>query len=186
MKLKFTLLAVLMGVFLPHGNAYAATGESETDVSNRSQKRLGMYLAVKDPDPAILGINLAYNITDFLRASAGYGKITVTSGVSLSQNGTLTTTEASASTFGFGVKGMMPGWNFTPTVGLHFATISYSGTGLEVGGFKESGSHLYGTAGFDWQTKVGFNLNGGFRYSFKSGIGGGIYLGAGWFVNWLG
>lgn len=176
-KVILATVALLVG-FVSTG--YAATAPAgkttSTEVSNRVKNSLGAYLGIGEPSPTLIGLNVAYNVTDFLRVGAGYGSLKFQMG----------SVEASASTFGFGVRGMMPGWNLTPTVGLHFAHVSYTGDRiLDVGGFTESGSHLYGSIGADWQTEGGFNLNAGYRYSFKSGIGGGAYLGAGWFVDWL-
>lgn len=187
-KLTFVKSTFLVGCLIA-SSAFAAPAGSKTvnesTDSARMSRRTGMYLAYGDPYPTVLGVGAAYQITDFLRAQAGFGKISVTTGISIGASG-ITTTEASATTFGLGLKGMVPGWNFTPTVGLHFAHLSYSGTGLSVGGFTNSGSHVYTSIGFDWQTQAGFNLTGGYQLSFKSGIGGGLYLGAGWFVDWLG
>jgi hypothetical protein len=179
MKISFKLrvLGILTALLLTESVAYAAeTSTAKVEGSNRVKNKLGSYLAISEPAPTAIGVNLAYNVTDFLKASVGYGNISVSLG----------SYEASASTFGFGVRGMIPNWDFTPTLGIHYGHVSYAGQGLEVGGFTESGGHIYASLGFDWQTATGFNLNGGYRQSFKSGIGGGIYLGAGWFVNWLG
>ncbi len=187
-KPKFLNALFLIGCLIA-GAAFGAekqAAKNESNESYRMSRRAGMYLAYGDPYPTVLGVGAAYQITDFLRAQAGFGKISVTTGINISGNG-ITTTEATATTFGVGLKGMVPGWNFTPTVGMHFSTLSYSGTGgLSVGGFTQSGSHIYTSLGFDWQTQQGFNLTGGYQLSFKSGVGGGLYLGAGWFVDWLG
>lgn len=174
-KAVLTALVLTAWAFLP--NAYGATeGVVSTEVSHRVKNSLGAYIGIHDPSPAILGVNFAYNPTDFLRLSAGYGSMKMGIGEY----------EASAHTIGAGVKGMVPGWNITPTVGMHFAHVAYSGDFLLTNdGFNESGSHLYGTIGGDWQTESGFNLNIGYRHSFKAGVGGGAYLGAGWFVDWL-
>lgn len=173
-------VALLMGLLL----AGAAFGGEAGTSSHRMNRRAGMYLSYGDPYPTVIGVNAAYSVTDFLKAQLGFGKISVASGIDFT---TGAVTEASATTIGLGVKGMVPGWNFTPTVGLHWAHVSYSGAGLlKVGGFQDSGSHVYGSLGFDWQTAAEFNLTGGYQFSFKSGIGGGVYLGAGWFVDWLG
>jgi hypothetical protein len=163
---------------LASGSAFAAAKEKEavSQDSHRMSRRAGMYLAYGDPYPTVLGISAAYQITDYLKASAGFGQLGVSVGAF----------EASTTTIGVGLKGMVPGWNLTPTVGLHFAHVSHTGGGFAVGGFTDSGAHVYTSFGFDWQTKAGFNLNGGYQLSFKSGIGGGLYLGAGWFVDWLG
>lgn len=172
-RMRTKVLGLLLLVSLTETTAFAAQTTVDTVESARTSKKLGMYLGIGDPCPTVLGINLAYNVTDFLKASVGYGSISVLG--------------ASAKTLGAGIRGLVPGWNVSPTVGLHWAHVSYDGPGIiEVGGFKESSSHIYTTLGVDWQTGAGFNLNGGYHYSFKSGIGGGIYLGAGWFVNWLG
>lgn len=162
-------------------------GVSSMETSARTRNRLGSYLAIGEPSPTLIGINLAYNITDFLRASVGYGSLTVTSGISIDGSGTVTTSESKASTFGLGVRGFVPGWSISPTVGLHYGHVSYSGNpGLSVGGFNESGGHVYASLGVDWQAEGGFNAGLGFKQSFRSGIGSGVHLNLGWFVNWLG
>lgn len=184
MKKHLILFAIAFLSF--ETNGYSATGESTESVSPRAKNKLGGYLSISEPSPTLVGLNVGYNVTDYLRASAGYGRLAVTSSLSIGSDGEITGTEASATTLGFGVRGFVPGWALSPTAGLHFAHVAYGGEGLEVGGFKESGSHLYLTAGFDWQMDSGLNFGGGYRYSFKSGIGGGLYLSAGWFVDWLG
>ncbi len=155
------------------------------DVSNRMKNRLGAYLAFREPAPTIIGLNLAYNPFDFLRVSAGYGKLTVTSSISC-YNNNCTTTEASATTLGFGARAFVPGWSFSPSVGLHYGHVSYDGEGLEVGGFTESGGHIYTTLGVDWQAKGGFNGSLGYQRSLKGDVGGAVYLSAGWFFGFAG
>lgn len=170
-KIRALGLVLALMIMLLEPAAFAAEQSSNADVdSNRSQKKLGAYISVGEPMPAIVGANLAYNFTDYLRASAGYGSISVLG--------------SSANIFGVGVRGMVPGWNFTPTIGVHWAEVMVNG--LSIGGFDESGSHFYTTFGFDWQTGGGFNLNAGYEVSLRSATGSGIYLGIGWFVNWLG
>ncbi len=185
--IKFKVIGIVLGLLLTETSGFAAEQAASTEKleSSRMKNKMGSYLSIAEPVPSVIGVNLAYNITDFLRATAGYGKVSVTSSISFSGSSAVVN-EATATTIGMGLKGFVPGWDFSPTAGLHFANISYSGaSGLEIGGFKESGSHLYTSIGFDWQAENGLNINGGYRHSFKSGIGGGFYLGAGWFVNWL-
>jgi hypothetical protein len=153
------------------GTSYA-TGE----VSHRMSNRLGAFLAVGEPDPGILGLNLAYNVTDFLRAQAGYSSIS-TSGLGV---------DASATTIGVGAKALVPGWNLSPAVGVHWATVSYTGNGLTVNGFNSSGSHVYTSFGIDYQAKGGFFGAMGYNYSLKSEIGGNGYVSLGWFFDLLG
>ena len=145
--------------------------------SNRMKHKLGVHLGlIGDPFPTLIGFNVNYNVLDFLRATAGYGSISVTSG-----GGELT-----ATTIGLGVRGMVPDWNFTPVVGLSWATVSVSVTGGatgDVGGFSGSGSHLYATFGVDWQTGAGFNVGAGYNLSLASGVGGLPYLNLGWYFS---
>ncbi|MEX2117899.1 MAG: hypothetical protein WEB37_13540 [Bacteroidota bacterium] len=139
--------------------------------SNRMTDRLGFHVGLLgDPFPTVVGINANYNVLDFLRASAGYG--------------TVTSEGLTASTFGFGVRGMIPDWNFTPVVGLSWATVSVTVSGVAIGdlyGFTVSGSHLYATFGFDWQTGAGFNLGAGYNLSLKPKVGGLPYVNLGYY-----
>lgn len=146
--------------------------------SNRMKNRLGFHLGlIGDPFPTLIGGNVNYNIMDFLRATAGYGSFSVAG----------TGGDISASTFGAGVRAMLPDWNFSPVVGLSWATVSvtFSGTGVlgDIGGFTGSASHMYATFGIDWQTGMGFNLGAGYNYSLKSGVGGLPYLNLGWYFE---
>ena len=162
--------------------AEVGTSVHAADVSTRSERKLGASLGLGDPSPAVLGINLHYNVADFLRASLGYGNMTMTTGVSLSGSG-LATTESSMTTIGTGLTAMMPGWSLTPTAGLHFAMVNVSGGAIN--GFSGSGSHVYGTLGLDYQAKSGFNASLGLSQSLRAGAGGGLYLNLGWFFDYL-
>lgn len=163
------------------------TTTAQADVlSNRMSRKLGFNLGIGDPAPGVGGINVAYNVTDFLRVSAGYGQVSETTSLDMDMDGNITTHEASASAIGFGARAFVPGWNLTPTVGLHYAHISYSGDGTSVAGFSDSGSQIFTTLGVDWQAKNGFNASAGLEYSFKDGVGSSAYLTVGWFFNWLG
>lgn len=146
--------------------------------SNRSKQKLGLNLGLLgDPFPTLVGFNVNYNVTDFVRATAGYGSVSAT----------VTGGKLTASTFGAGARFMMPDWNLTPVVGISWATVSVTaeGTGVigDVGGFSGSASHMYMTFGFDWQTGSGFNLGAGYNYSLKSGVGGLPYVNLGWYFT---
>ncbi len=151
-------------------------GETAEAQSNRSKKKLGVHIGLLgDPFPTLIGGNVNYNVTDWARATVGYGSVTATVG----------TGELTASTFGFGGRFMVPDWNLTPVVGISWATVSVtaSAPGLvgDVGGFSGSGSHLYATFGFDWQTGAGFNVGAGYNLSLQSGVGGLPYVNLGWY-----
>jgi len=144
--------------------------------SNRMKNQIGFHIGLLgDPFPTLVGFNANYNAMDWVRVTAGYGSISADV-----TGGTL-----KATTFGFGARFFVPDWNFTPVGGISWATVSVtvSGTGVigDVGGFSGSGSHLYATIGFDWQTGMGFSFGGGYNVSLKSDVGGLPYINLGWY-----
>jgi hypothetical protein len=172
---------------MKHGNRFFATLIAMTLLvvavspgmygqSNRMNHKFGLHLGLLgDPFPTLLGLNLDYNLIDWARVTAGYGSVSadVTGG------------KLTATTFGAGVRAMVPNWNVTPVVGLSFASVSVSATGTavsgDVGGFSASASHLYATFGLDYQAGIGFNVGLGYNVSLKSGVGGLPYINLGWF-----
>lgn len=159
-------LALTIVFLSPHSNAQ----------SNRMEHKFGFHLGLLgDPFPTLLGLNLDYNVVDWARVTAGYGSVSadVTGG------------KLTATTFGAGVRAMVPNWNVTPVVGLSFASVSVSASGTavtgDVGGFSASASHLYATFGIDYQAGIGFNVGAGYNLSLKSGVGGLPYINLGWF-----
>jgi hypothetical protein len=188
---SLSLLAALPAAALASDTPVEGTANSSAvemkGLSNRSANKLGIYLGVGEPAPTLAGVNVAYNVLDYLRLSAGYGKLTVTSGLAYNGNtGELSTQESSITTMGVGARAFVPGWSLTPSAGVHFAHVSYTGNGLAAHGFEESGSHVYSTLGLDWQAKSGFNASLGVAHSFKSDVGNSAYLTIGWFFNWMG
>lgn len=148
--------------------------------SDRMIKRAGAYLGVLgDPFPTLVGVNLGFNIFDFLRVHGGVGKISSSTSFGTSS------VSASATTVGAGARLFVPGWNLSPTLGLGAAAVLYTsdGAAIRVQGFDASGAHVYGSFGLDWQTASGFNLGLGYNISFRSGIGGLPYLNLGWFTD---
>lgn len=144
--------------------------------SSRSEKKIGLHIGLLgDPFPTLIGFNANYNVTNWLRVTAGYGSVTAS----------VTGGELKATTIGGGVRLFVPDWNFSPVGGISFASVSVSasGTGVvgDVGGFSGSASHMYATIGFDWQTGMGFNLGAGYNLSLKSGVGGLPYVNLGWY-----
>ena len=172
----FAVLVSLVGNGAP---SKVADPQVEETVSNRMKNRAGGYVGLLgDPFPTIIGLNIAYNVLDFMRATAGLGQVSAQFG----------TAEATATTIGAGARFFVPGWDFSPTAGLSFAYVSVSQTGgmsVSVKNFDESGAHLYGTIGVDWQAATGFNVGAGYNLSFKSGIGGLPSLNLGWYFNFI-
>ena len=144
--------------------------------SARTEHKFGLHLGLLgDPFPTLLGINGDYNITDWGRLTAGYGSVSVDVA-----GGTI-----SATTFGGGIRAMVPNWNITPVLGLSVASVSVSYSSPlitgDVKGFAASTTHLYVTFGLDYQAGIGFNVGLGFNYSLKSGVGGLPYVNLGWY-----
>ncbi len=178
-------IVITLSVLGLASTAFAANeNRSETKLSSRVAKKFGATAAVGLPAPGIFGVSVNYNIKDYLRANAGFGQVKVTTGLSLSNSG-LTATESSATTLGFGVTGLMPGWKLSPALGLNYGYVSMS-DGMSIGGFNQSGGHVYGTLGLDYQGDSGFNFGTGITQSLRSGVGTGFYLSAGWFFDLFG
>jgi hypothetical protein len=150
--------------------------QAEAQESTRMKNRVGFNIGWSDPFPGLIGGTVAYHLTDFLRGSIGYSSTsTEIFGVS-----------SSISTIAVGAKGFVPGWDLSPTVGLHYAGVIHSGDGtVSVDGFSEDGGHMYASVGIDYQTSAGFNVNGGYQFSFKSGIDSSAYVNLGWFFDFL-
>ena len=152
------------------GAALMASGSAEA--SNRAAKRFGLSLGLLgDPFPTLLGYNANVNIARGMRLVGGYGAI---SGSDTNGNALKITT------VGGGVRFFVPSWNFSPVVGASLARVSLTGTGT-LSGFDGNASHIYGTAGFDWQAGNGFNFGFGANLSGKSGVGAVPYINLGWY-----
>lgn len=197
MKLNLKLNRGIFGLAL--GMVISAPAQAAQDViaqqsvaidgsaSARLARKIGFYVGVvNEPAPSLLSVNAGYNVTDYLRLSAGLGRIS--SSLSTTDSlGNSASIEGSATTLGAGARFMVPGWSLTPTVGLHAAHVFYSGTPMiTLGGFDQNGGHVYVSGGLDYQSKGGFNLGLGINKSFKSEIGNSAYLNMGWFFDWLG
>lgn len=167
-------------------NTRAATNSifDTTEPSARMSNRAGAYIGILgDPFPTLLGVNLGYNVTDFMRVSVGGGRVSASIGDGVGDGAS-----ASATTFGVGTRFFVPGWSISPTVGLGAAYVAVSQSGglsVSVQNFNSSGGHIYGNLGVDWQMKGGFNAGLGYNLSFRSGIGGSPYLDLGWFFDFI-
>jgi len=140
-----TFAAFMLTATSSLANTEAAASTQSVDLSYRSEKKLGAYLGILgDPAPTVVGVNVAYNVAEYLRVTAGYGEITRSSG-SFDSNGSLSFEESGKlSTFGLGARAMVPGWNLTPVVGVSVGYMSLSGTFTEMQGLTKSGINPYG------------------------------------------
>ena len=154
--------------------------DSETKAvseDHRAEKRLGTYLGILgDPHPTVLGANVAYNWLPFLRASLGFGQISVTS-MSFNQNG-FATEEKSMTTIGTAAKFMVPGWNLTPTASLGYSHVFFS-EGITSTDFRAN--NIYMGFGGDWQAESGFNMGAGLNVSLNGAAPSAPYLNLGMF-----
>jgi len=156
-KIFFIFSFILVGFFSNNATADSA----------RSSHRLGVFLGLLgEPLPVVASLNAGLNIFDFLRVSGGYGSVS--------------TDAVSIKTTGGSAKLFIPGWNFSPTFGLGYAKISYSGSDT-FGGFSGSASHTYTIFGFDWTAPIGFYFGMGAAVSISS-TGGLPYISLGWFL----
>ncbi len=163
-KWMFTVLSVLAVISSGGARAMEIAGSqsvTETPESNRTSQRFGAYLSVLgDPAPNLIGINGAYNVTDYMRVNVGFGHTSVSAG----------TDTASLTTFGAGAKFMMPDWNLTPVLGANLSYAIFSGSGdMSVGGLTATGLVPYLSVGADWQAKSGFNAGLGMNVAIGNG-----------------
>lgn len=161
-------IGILMFTAAAYGAAdgqTSATGQGGE--SSRMAKRFGTTFGISDPYPALLGMKVNYNMTDYLRASIGGGEAEVFG--------------AKSSTIAAGLTAAIPGWSFSPTGGLNITNVTSNG--LDVNGFEGSGTALIGTVGFDWQTEGGFNLAAGMNLPLGGKGRSTMYTSIGWFFD---
>ncbi len=138
--------------------------------SARTYDRLGFYLSAwGEPQPTTVGVNVAYNIEDFLRVNVGVGSDTAN-------------TNYKIDTIGIGLKAFVPGWSLSPTVGVNVANTTSSSGPREIGGFSPSGVQAHALFGMDWQSSIGLNLAVGYANTFRFDQPGTVYANAGFFL----
>jgi len=150
-------------------------GSPDASAGTRSSKRIGLGLGlITEPFPSVLGFNLAYNVMDQLRLTAGYGSI----------NASATGFNVDVTTIGVDAKLFLLDWSFAPFVSGGFTSVSgtISGTGTTSGiALANTGTAASVGFGVDWQTWVGFNLGLEYKTILGSSLGitglPGLYLG---------
>ncbi len=156
------------------------TSTTSVELSHRSDKKMGAYLGLLgDPHPTVLGINVAYNALDFMRASIGFGQVSVSS-LSVDGNGNFGTEETSMTTVGVGTRFFVPGWSLTPTAGLGYSHVFLSSNTVSSSDYKAN--NIYLNAGFDWQAASGFNFGAGMNVSVNDGAPSAPYINLGYFL----
>lgn len=162
--------------------AFGEAGTSTMQAGEEQEKTYGLFVAIGNPYPTILGVNAAYNFNKDLRASIGYGEVEVTSSIEFTDSGFSEKT-IKAQTYAAGVQYMFLPTAVRGAVGVHAGYFSVSGDGeIEIGGFDKSTGYAYSNLGIDWTTKSGFNLGTGINVAFLGATGAGFYLNTGWYL----
>ncbi len=148
-----------------------AGGRSSTMASSRHFHPLGAYASLwGDPYPSNVGVNIAYNVEDWIRINIGVGSNTPGQNFKID-------------TVGAGVKLLVPTWSLSPTLGINLANSSgNSSSQKSVFGFDPNGTRAYANAGLDWQTNLGVYIAAGYAQSLRTGEGGSFYANAGIFL----
>ncbi len=144
---------------------------------NRMDKRFGLYLSlIGDPVFCFGGLNAAYNVTPYLRLTGGLGYCQAGTEVQTAGGSTEQTGTATGISVGAGAKFLVPGWEFSPTLGLNLSEFIISGlpslwTSYSQGTAPSSLDYtfFYPNLGFDYQAKDGFNLGLGVNFIFFIG-----------------
>lgn len=159
---KPTLVLVLIVAVLPIIARPACANDS------RMKDRWGIYGTLfGEPLISLMGLDVAYNATDFLRLNGGVGIFPA--GI------------ANLVSLGVGAKFMVPNWEFTPFLGGSFAQwfvpSSYGDIPLYnpgTGAIQPDPNYFYLMIGFDYQAKDGFDIGLGIAYGsfIPAGYGG--------------
>lgn len=184
-KTKQTIAVLSALIALSHSSAQAEplhAGQSSSAFAgeNRIAHRLGAYVGILgDPHPTVAGINFAYNVNEFMRASVGFGKVSVSSGVTVSGGGfSISTEDQSMTTLGAAVKFLMPNWNLSPAVTVGYSHVSID-EGIQLADYKTN--NIYLGLGADWQAENGFNFGAGMNLSMNSAAPSAPYINVGMF-----
>jgi hypothetical protein len=163
--------------------AYAASApvnqstSNEVTTDNRSARKLGAYIGILgDPHPTVVGFNVAYNVLDFMRASVGFGKVSVST-LTVGSSG-FATEDTSMTTIGVAAKFLVPNWNLSPSASLGYSHVSIDSNAI-VTDYKSS--NIYLGLGGDWQAESGFNLGAGMNLSLNGGAPAAPYINVGMF-----
>lgn len=154
---------------------------TQSSAEARTAPRIGVYVALGNPYPSLLGINGAYNFTPNLRGSLGYGEIEVSTSASINGQ-SLTVSKSKAQTYNLGAEYLFTKWAVRPAVGLKAGYLSVSSDGVfEIQGFDSSTFLVAANAGLDWIGKSGVYAATGLNLALSGGSGSGFYANVGYF-----
>jgi len=183
MKPSYIVNILLLAGLLVSGRTLAAPSQSMIDedmMSTRAKQPFGAYLSILgDPHPTLAGANVAYNAFDFLRATAGLGRVSMSVSVPDASGDFIEEEVASVTSLGVSTKFFVPGWNFSPTIGLGYTHVFFSNVDVASIG----SDNLYTNVGVDWQTESGFYVGAGMNVSLTGSAPTAPYLNLGWFLD---
>jgi hypothetical protein len=159
-------LAVFAANYVASAAEATITNENHMNL-HRMAKTSAVSMTLNKPAPALLGLNYAYSMSPLLKVEIGYGDVAAIG--------------ASGSAIGAGVTVSHPDWNFTPTFGLNFSSVSIQGNPtISFNGINKSGAYVYSSLGFDYQSEGGFNLSMGLNLPFGGGMTSSVFISTGW------
>lgn len=181
MKTAMKIVAVVV-TLCAWQNAFGADGSNETAI-NRMEKPLVTNVGLNNAGPAGIGVGVGYSILPWLKATAGYSEMSMTSSVSIDGNGNMTTGETKYTSYAAGAQFSVPDWNLTPIGGLnvaHYSVTSDDGSQASFNGMSGSGTLLYTTLGASWQSHSGFMAEAGMNIPLDGKTTSEAFLDVGW------
>jgi hypothetical protein len=144
-------------------------------------KKFGVYASLGNPFPTVFGLNAAYNVSPHLRAMAGYGEVSVTSSITITDQG-VATENITAKTYAAGAEYLFLDTPLRPAAGLHAGYFQVDGKGdISVNGFNSSSGYAYANIGADWVSQSGLQVGAGINMAFLGTSSAGMYLDSGWY-----
>ncbi len=144
---------------------------------SRDSKKIGVGIGLfNEPFLSLMGYNLAYNLHNKLRLTAGYGSVSITG-----SNFTL-----EVQSIGGNLRYFPFDWNFAPFLegGASSSSGKVSGSGTVSGLSMPTTGVFYSVgAGLDWQTTLGLNL--GLSYKMLFGSNANHFAAPGFHLGWF-
>lgn len=161
---------VLLGMLVSFGGEARASSEIKPI-------KLGVMLGLgSDPYPSALGINGFLTVMDLVRFHIGFGAVKLLNSVfSSSVSTTISSTtglnlseQESTYTWGLGAHARLPGFGFSPTLGLSLSrsTVQANATRF-FGDVDQSGTIIYPSVGVEWTPIRWFFLGTGMNFPFQ-------------------
>lgn len=185
------IAALVLALSLPFASAHADESSKFNEAllkveqaaesysrGSRESRRFGVLLTGIDPYPSLYGVSVALNVTDFFQISGSYGHVPA----DLIK---IVRTSYSVDTYALNARAFVPGWKFSPFVGIgrSWARATPVARAMGYGMSSFDDPEALGTdfieqnvegkaaawlvnAGFSWQARSGFAVNLGVNIPF--------------------